>query len=56
MLVIVYMSSGGELLLIAYILNVGDGEVICCMNICIVVESYVHTFMTDGGRFYIQLR
>jgi hypothetical protein len=45
--VIVYMSSGGELLSIAYILIVGDDE---------VFESYVHAFMTDGGGFYIQLR
>ena len=22
-----------------------------CVSICIVVESYVHVFMTDGGRF-----
>jgi hypothetical protein len=29
LLVIVYMSSGGELLSIVYILNVGDGVVIC---------------------------
>jgi hypothetical protein len=29
MLVIIYMSSGGELLSIAYILDVGDGVVIC---------------------------
>jgi hypothetical protein len=57
LLVIVYMSSGGELLSIAYILNIGDDEVIIvCVNICIVVESYVQTFMTDGGGFYIQLR
>jgi hypothetical protein len=28
-LVIVYMLYGGELLLIAYILNLGDVEVIC---------------------------
>jgi len=27
-----------------------------CVNICIVVESYVHAFMTDGDRLYIQLR
>jgi len=29
---------------------------IVCVNICIVVESYVHASMTDGDRFYIQLR
>jgi len=29
---------------------------IVCVNICIVVESYVHAFMTDGDGFYIQLR
>jgi hypothetical protein len=29
LMVIVYMSSGGELLLNAYILNVGDGVVNC---------------------------
>ena len=23
------------------------------MNICIVVESYVHAYMTDGDGFYI---
>jgi hypothetical protein len=54
MLVIVYMSSSGELLSIAYILKVGDVEVIIvCVNIFIVVESYAHAFMTDGGGFYI---
>jgi len=25
------------------------------VNICIVVESYVHAFMTDGDRFYIHI-
>jgi len=29
--------------------------VIVCVNICIVVESYVHAFMTDGDRFYIHI-
>jgi len=29
---------------------------IVCVSICIVVESYVHAVMTDGDRFYIQLR
>ena len=29
---------------------------IVCVNICIVVESYVHAFMTCGDKFYIQLR
>jgi len=27
---------------------------IVCVNICIVVKSYVHAYMTDGDRFYIQ--
>ena len=27
-----------------------------CVNICIFVESYVHAFMTNSDRFYIQLR
>jgi hypothetical protein len=35
LLVIVYMLCGGELLLIAYILSLGDVEVIVCVNICI---------------------
>jgi len=26
-----------------------------CVNICIVVESYVHAFMTDGDGFYIHI-
>jgi len=26
-----------------------------CVNICIVVESYVHAFMTDGDGFYINI-
>jgi len=27
-----------------------------CVNICIVVvESYVHAFITDGERFYIHV-
>jgi hypothetical protein len=27
---------------------------IVCVNICIVVESYAHAYMTDGDGFYIQ--
>jgi hypothetical protein len=45
LLVIVYMSSGGELLSIAYILNVGDGEVICLcehMHCSRVICSCIH--------------
>ena len=56
LLVIVYMLSGGELLLIAYIQVLVMLRWIVCVNICIVVESYVHAYMTDGGGFYIQLR
>ena len=26
-----------------------------CVNICIVVESYVHTLMMDGEGFYIHI-
>jgi hypothetical protein len=55
-LVIVYMLSGGELLSIAYIQVLVMLRWFVCVNICIVVESYVHAFMTDGGGFYIQLR
>ena len=28
---------------------------IVCVNICIVVESYVQAYMTDGDGFYIQI-
>jgi hypothetical protein len=45
LLVIVYMSSGGELLSIVYILNVGDGEVIgLCehMHCSRVICSCIH--------------
>jgi hypothetical protein len=56
LLVIVYMLGGGELLLIAYIQVLVMMGWFVCVNICIVVESYVHAFMTDGGGFYIQLR
>ena len=46
----------GELLSIAYIQVLVMLRWFVCVNICIVVESYVHAFMTDGVRFYIQLR
>jgi len=26
-----------------------------CVNICIIVESYVHAFMTDDDEFYIHI-
>ena len=26
-----------------------------CVNICIVVESYVHAYMIDGDEFYIHI-
>jgi hypothetical protein len=55
LLVIVYMLSGGELLLITHIQVLVMLMWLVCVNICIVVESYVHAFMTDGGGFYIQL-
>jgi hypothetical protein len=56
LLVTVYMLCGGELLMIAYIQILVMLRWIVCVNICIVVESYVHAYMTDGGGFYIQLR
>jgi hypothetical protein len=52
----IYMLSGGKLLLFAYIQVLVVLRWFVCVNICIVVESYVHAFMTDGGGFYIQLR
>lgn len=35
--------------------NIGENLVSCCVDICIIIESYVHAYMTDGDGYFTYL-